>query len=199
MRSAIVAGGNAMRFGGRPKGLERVGGERIIDRVAAVLEEATAVTPLLIANDPSASEWLQGIDAIPDVRERRGALVGIHTAIVATGGPVLVAAWDMPFLEPGLLRELVAGSGEYDAYLPESGGRRGVEPLCAVYTYNCIAPIEWALEAGDQRAISFHNDVRVGTLPLEEVEKHGNCDTLFFNVNTVDDLRTAEEMWARHA
>ncbi|MEY4608770.1 MAG: MobA-like transferase domain, partial [Gemmatimonadota bacterium] len=37
----ILAGGGATRFGGRPKGLEVVAGERIIDRVARGLRMVT--------------------------------------------------------------------------------------------------------------------------------------------------------------
>ena len=40
IRSAILAGGGATRFGGQPKGLERVGGERILDRLVAECERA---------------------------------------------------------------------------------------------------------------------------------------------------------------
>ena len=37
----ILAGGAASRFGGLPKGLERVDGRRIIDRVASALREGS--------------------------------------------------------------------------------------------------------------------------------------------------------------
>src|SRR4029077_13200752 len=37
---AILGGGGATRFGGRPKGLERVGGVRILDRLVEVFVEA---------------------------------------------------------------------------------------------------------------------------------------------------------------
>ena len=50
----ILAGGGATRYGGRPKGLERVGGRRIIDRVADVLRETTDEL-LLVANAPDAA------------------------------------------------------------------------------------------------------------------------------------------------
>ncbi|MDQ5839789.1 MAG: NTP transferase domain-containing protein, partial [Chloroflexota bacterium] len=37
VRGAILAGGGATRFGGKPKGLELVGGERILDRLVRVM------------------------------------------------------------------------------------------------------------------------------------------------------------------
>ena len=56
----ILAGGLSSRYGGLPKGLERVGGRRIIDRVADVLGDVTDDL-LLVANHPDAAAWLPGM------------------------------------------------------------------------------------------------------------------------------------------
>jgi molybdopterin-guanine dinucleotide biosynthesis protein A len=66
-----------------------------------------------------------------------------------------------------------------------------------VYRPSCEAPIREHLERGDRRAIGFHDAVRVGTLPRSTVEHHGDITTMFFNVNTADELRRAEELWNR--
>lgn len=190
----ILAGGAASRYGGRPKGLERVGGRRVIDRVADALRDA-ADTLLLIANDPSAHEWLPDLPLAPDVRTNCGSLGGIHAAIVRAGRPVLVVAWDMPFVPAGLLRALRDAGAQADAVLPESGSRRGVEPLCAYYSPACVPAIERRLEANDMRVISFFEEVRVARLPESEIRRFGDPAVLFMNVNTPDDLALAE----RHA
>ena len=190
----ILAGGAASRYGGRPKGLERVGGRRVIDRVAEALREA-ADTLLLIANDPRAGEWLPGVPLAADVRVNCGSLGGIHAAIVRAGGPVLVVAWDMPFVPAGLLRLLRDAGTTADAALPESGSRRGVEPLCAYYSMACVPAIERRLDANDMRVVSFFDDVRVERLPERDVRRFGDPAVLFMNVNTPDDLALAE----RHA
>jgi len=101
----------------------------------------------------------------------------------------------MPFVTAELLRALVEGSAGSDAFLPESDGRRGVEPLCAVYGPACGPAIERQLARDDLRAIGFHADVNVGTLPLERVRVFGDPDVLFFNVNTPADLERAEAVW----
>ena len=101
----------------------------------------------------------------------------------------------MPFVDEGLLRALTTGSAGWDAFLPESDGRRGVEPLCAVYGPACRVAIERRLDAGDFKAIAFHGDVRVGILPLQDVRRFGSPDELFFNVNTPEDLDRAEAVW----
>lgn len=187
----ILAGGQATRYGGRPKGLERVAGRRLIDRVAAALGDA-ADDLLLIANDAGAGEWLSGVRCAADVRPGLGALGGIHAALVHSGGAVLVVAWDMPFVRGALLRELRAIGTDADAAVPESGSRRGLEPMCAYYDTACVDAIERRLAADDRRVVSFFDDVRVARLPAERVAHHGDPAVMFMNINSPEDLALAE-------
>jgi molybdopterin-guanine dinucleotide biosynthesis protein A len=191
---AILAGGGATRFGGKPKGLEQVGGARILDRLVDVFVEALGHRPLLVANAPDAPAWRPDLRVVADVRPGLGSLGGIYTAVVEAPAPVVCVAWDMPFVTPALVRTLAGGLAEWDAFLPESDGRRGVEPLCAAYGPACQPAIASALEAGDLRAIGFHGAVRVGRLPLEAVRRLGDPARLFFNVNTADDLARADAL-----
>ncbi|HEV8380809.1 MAG TPA: molybdenum cofactor guanylyltransferase [Gemmatimonadales bacterium] len=199
MRGAVLAGGAARRYGGIPKGLLELGERRIMDRVVDAVAWVIRDMPVLIANAPDASTWRPELETIPDTRPGHGTLGGIYTAVTAAVQPVLCVAWDMPFLTGPLLRALVDrfAKGDCDAVLPESGGRRGVEPLCAVYGPACGPAIARRLDQGDLKAISFHADVRVGILSLAQVRSFGDPDELFFNVNTPDDLAQAEALWRR--
>ena len=189
----ILAGGAATRYGGRAKGLERVGGRRIVDRVADALT-ATTDALLLIANDPEGATWLPGVRVAADVRPGEGSLGGIHAALTHAAGAVIVVAWDMPFVPAPLLHRLrTLGEGGGDAALPESGSRRGVEPMCAWYAPACLPAIERRLEAGDRRVVSFFEDVTALTLPAADVATFGDPETLFMNVNTPEELVRAEE------
>ncbi len=189
-----MAGGVATRFGGRPKGLEIVGGERILDRLVSVFQEALGALPLLVANAPDAASWRPDLRVARDVRPGLGSLGGIYTAVVEAPAPVVCVAWDMPFVTPALVAALAAELDRYDAFLPESDGRRGVEPLCAAYGPACAGAIARSLDAGDLRAIGFHGSVRVGILPLQAVRQLGDPARLFFNVNTADDLAKADTL-----
>jgi molybdopterin-guanine dinucleotide biosynthesis protein A len=194
VRSAILAGGGATRFEGRPKGLEVVGGRRILDRLVETCVAAFGAPPLLVANAPEASSWVPGLRVVPDLRPGLGAVGGILTAVVSAPAPVVVVAWDMPFVTPDLLRRLPAGLAEADAVLPRSGSRRGVEPLCAAYGPACAPAIERALAEGDQRAIGFHRFVRVAAVEEVEIRAFGEPSRLFFNVNTAADLEEARRL-----
>lgn len=196
----VLAGGGSSRYGGRPKGLERVQGMRIIDRVAGALR-ATSDGLLLIANAPDAATWLPGVRTCADVRTGEGALGGLHAALVHAGTDILLVAWDMPFVPAALLADLrrrAAATGA-DAVLPESdGSRRGVEPLCAWYSVRCRPAIEAALDAGDRRVVAFHEAVRTVRVPHTEVAAFGDPAVIFRNVNTPDDLAGAEATAGTH-
>jgi len=174
-----------------------VGGRRILDRVIDAVAAATGAAPLLVANAPDAAAWRRDLHTIPDTRPGLGSLGGIYTAVTVGPGPVLAVAWDMPFVTSELLQALVEGSAGWDVFLPESDGRRGVEPLCAVYGPACGPAIERQIAAGDLKAIGFHPQVRAGRLGLERVREFGDPAELFFNVNAPDDLERAEAAWRR--
>jgi molybdopterin-guanine dinucleotide biosynthesis protein A len=172
-----------------------VAGRRIIDRVADALRDATDDL-LLVANATDAAQWIPGTRVVRDARAERGSLVGIHTALVAAAGPVLVVAWDMPFLTGALLREL-ARIGRGAAFAAAPCGGDGPEPFCAVYSPASLPFVEAALDEGDLRVGRLL--ARLPALDLLEssaVSRHGDPRRLFFNVNSADQLTEAEQMAA---
>ncbi|HEV8150421.1 MAG TPA: molybdenum cofactor guanylyltransferase [Gemmatimonadales bacterium] len=190
---AIIAGGAATRMGGAPKGLLEVGGKRILDRLVEVFVDALGMLPLLVANAPDAASWRPDLRVVGDQRPG-GTLAGLLTAVREAPAPVVAVAWDMPFVPAALIRELAAGLADVDVCLPASGGRRGMEPLCAAYGPLTGPAMADALDRGDLRAIAFHAAVRVRVLPEATVARFGAPERLFFNVNTADDLVRANGM-----
>lgn len=191
---ALLAGGQNRRYGGEPKALATVGGAPIALRAIRALKDATDRV-VLIANQPESFTSL-GLETRPDLRQGRGALGGIHTAVAwaAEAGcrGALVTACDMPFLSSALLRRLAEGAGTHEVVAPASESRRGLEPLCAYYGVDCRSAIEAALERGDLHVTSFFADVAVRTLPAELVTEFGDPELLFLNVNTPEDRERAE-------
>lgn len=162
----ILAGGGATRFGGRPKGLELVGGRRVLDRLVDEFSAAFGAPPLLVANDPAARSWHPGLEVVADDEPGLGSLGGIRTAVLRGPAPVVLAAWDMPFVTREVLARLAGVLDGHDVAVPASPGRRGVEPLLAGYGPACGPAIEAALERGNRRAVGFHRGLRVAILPL---------------------------------
>src|SRR5690606_4554396 len=168
----------------------------IIDRVGRALEAVTDEL-ILIANDPEVYASV-GLPMRPDLRPGLGALGGVLTALAwarEAGRPgVLAVACDMPFLSTALLARILAEREGVDGGVPESGGRRGVEPLCAYYAVGADEAIEAALARGDRRMIGFFDDVQVRTIPLAEVLTFGDPEILFLNVNTPEERERAEAL-----
>ncbi|HTO72512.1 MAG TPA: molybdenum cofactor guanylyltransferase [Gemmatimonadales bacterium] len=196
MNGAILAGGKASRFSGRPKGLELVGDRPIVARVADALLAATGQPALLVANDPEASAWLPGHRVAGDLEQGQGPLRGIQAAVLQAPAPVLCVAWDMPFVPAGLLKALADGLAQgFDAFLPASPGPRGFEPLCAAYGPGCAGPIAAALARGEREMVSFHPAIKVGILPAAAVGRWGDPEVLFLNVNSPVELEKADALW----
>jgi molybdopterin-guanine dinucleotide biosynthesis protein A len=138
-----------------------------------------------------------GLPQRRDVIGGAGALAGVHAALLWASERgqrgVLAVGCDMPFLSPALMGALLAGRDGHDVVIPESEGRRGVEPLCAFYGISCIAPVERAIARGDARMIGFHADVVVQRIPLDAVRAFGDPTILFMNLNTEADRIAAEQ------
>ena len=192
--AAIIAGGDARRFGGRDKGALAIGEARIIDREIAVLREV-ADHLLIVANDPDRYRLL-GLPIVEDLVPGAGALGGIYTAItVARDTPTLVVACDMPFLSARFLRHLAIAGGEVDVAIPRTA--EGYEPLCASYSRGCADPIRRRIDAGALTVLGVLSDVRVREIGPEEIAPYDPDGTLFFNVNTPDDYARSLDVVAR--
>ena len=192
---AIIAGGRATRFGGAAKGLELVGGVRIVDRVAAALREACDDL-MVVANDPAATAWIPGARAVADIKPGFGALGGVHAALANSPHAALVLSWDSPFVPGALLRALrSAGEAEgADAVVPTSNSPWGFEPLCAWYRASCAPTVERHLDSGDLHAGSWLREVKVVEL---DCSPWGDPDEIFFNVNSNEDLAMANTLAGR--
>ncbi len=193
---AIIAGGNASRFTRRAKGLERVGGMRIIDRVAAALRPHTD-SLLIAAGDADASSWISDAVVTRDLLTAKASVTGIHAALSAARSDIIAVAWDMPFVPAALIGELRSRlTADVAAVVPRSSGR--AEPLCAAYSLGALAAIEELVGAGTLAL----NEI-LGTLgPIawideDDLRRFGDPEIMFFNVNSAPDLARAEEIAGR--
>jgi molybdenum cofactor guanylyltransferase len=184
-------------LGGIPKGLERVGATRILDRVVGALGQATREI-VLVANDPEASTWLPAIPVVSDRHPGLGGLAGVETAL-ANARNALVVAWDMPFISGALLRALAdaAVADDADAVVPASSSPHGFEPFCAFYSSRVRVPLSEFLRAGGGAAGGFLRGLPgLRILSAKEVSLFGDAERLFFSVNTPQDLERARAIAA---
>jgi len=186
----ILAGGQSRRFGS-PKALAMIGGVTLVERVARPLMQAGA-RPVLITG-PHLPDLSHLLPCRSDLRPGLGPLSGLHTALVwarelGLSGTLCVAC-DMPFLSAGLLRRIAElGEASHDTVIvPESGGPRGIEPLCAWYPASAARVVLRQLESEVRTMAALLAQIRFQVLPLAEVAAFGDPARLFYNVNTVED------------
>ena len=189
---AILAGGASRRFGA-PKPLAPVAGVRLVERVGDAVRQA-GLRPCLITQHPDRFADLD-LPSRPDLVAGAGPLGGIHAALSwaqdeAKPGALCVSC-DLPFLAPGLLRELYTLEPE-SIVVAESTGRAGIEPLCAYYPVGCLPEIAVRIARRDFRLQSLIAALPTRRIPLARIRRWGDPERIFFNVNTPEDHQRAE-------
>lgn len=135
------------------------------------------------------------IKTVADIHPGKGALVGIHSGLTASSSSsAIVVACDMPFLNVGLLRYMVEARGGCDVAVPRIG--RMVEPLCAIYSRDCLVPIRRLLQQNELRILKLFSMVDVRYIEEDEIDRFDPEHLSFFNVNTPADLETATKLAA---
>jgi len=187
----IQAGGKSTRMGGAPKALLELGGQRIIERVAAVLRSVVDDV-LIVTNTPELYDFL-GLPMVADAFPDHGSLGGIYSGLAAARGEAaFTVACDMPFLRADVARLVIDHAAEGDVVIPRVGEQ--FETLHAVYGKRCLRPMEERLRAGRLKIVGFFDDVHVLEIPESDVARHADPTVVFMNVNTPAELERARSL-----
>jgi molybdopterin-guanine dinucleotide biosynthesis protein A len=172
---------------GTDKALIEVGGQRLVDRTAAVLR---AVADPVVEVGPGWSD-LPAVREDPPGSGPLAALSAGAAALRAAGhdGPVLVLAVDMPRVSVELLQFLAGRAGTATA-VPRAGGHP--QPMCARYGPDVLAAVDERLAAGGRSLRDLLETLAasgsVSWVEREEWEPVAGPDA-FADVDTPDDLR----------
>ena len=202
----ILAGGRATRMGGGDKALLPLGAGTVLDHVIDRLAPQVAGLALNANGDPDRfAAW--GLPVLPDpVADRPGPLAGVLAGLdraAAEGAETIVTvAADTPFfpcdLVPRLLQEaegmahplVLAATPRADGEATKSmsGSGRIRHPTFGLWPVALRDDLRAALQDGVRKVVMW-------------TEKHGGREALFeapgdpfFNVNTPEDLETAQAM-----
>ncbi len=196
---AVLVGGSGSRMGFTEKPLIKVCGRRIIDRIADLH------FPLLIvcgeSNFDIYREVADELSELTDVRvvkdaiPQLGPLGGIYTALLECDSVVAVGG-DMPFVKREVVSFLFKKGEELgcDALIPEwSDGKK--EPLLAYYSSSALPAFRETIERGERRIMQAVSRMkRVFFISVHEIKNIDKNLISFFNVNTPEDLKRAEEL-----
>lgn len=189
----LLAGGKSRRMG-TDKTLLELEGETLLHRVLRPLRQVSQVVILVTAEGTFPMELPAYVQVVADLYPGTGSLGGIYSGLAAMESFLgLVVACDMPFLNADLLRYMIEQAPGFDVVVPSLDGRP--EPLHALYSKNCLRPIEELLKRGQLKIIGFFPKVRVRYLEEEEMERFDGRLSLF-NINTPQDLKKSREMLA---
>ncbi|MGQ9572112.1 MAG: molybdenum cofactor guanylyltransferase [Dehalococcoidia bacterium] len=193
--SGVVLAGGVSRRLGRNKALVRVGGKTLIERVIESIASLTTEVLVVVAwpEQAAALRLPSWVRVVSDRYPGQGSLGGIFTGLEAATEPWgLVVACDMPFLNRELLHYLTAQSSDVDAVVPCLKGQP--EPLHALYSKACLAPMEGMLGAGELKIAPLLDAVRVCYVDEGTIDGIDPRHLSFFNVNTQADVWEARRL-----
>ena len=160
----------------------------IVKKVTALSEEIIVVSDFL-------PYPLPGIRLVADIYPGCGPLGGIHVGLTAASKfHSLIVACDMPFLNLELLRYMVQLATSYDVVIPCWDDQ--LELMHAIYSKNCLGPIERLIQQQDFKIIHFFPEVRVRHVERDEIERFDPEHLSFSNINTPEDWRQTQR-WVR--
>jgi len=200
LTAVILAGGRSRRMG-TDKALLRLvsGGPTLIERVVAA---AWAVADdVVIVTEDAGRLPAMDVRTVPDAIAGAGPLAGLVAGVAAAQhSDILALACDLPYLSASLLRWMAALPRTWDAlvpYRPNDDGKAGWEPLHAIYTRTCLAPMRAALDRGDRQATAFFPAVNVQPLTADAMRPYDPFGRSTESVNTPDAWAEAAR-WLAH-
>jgi molybdopterin-guanine dinucleotide biosynthesis protein A len=193
MTSIVLAGGKSLRLG-RNKSMATVSGKSliqwVIDRLAAISNEiiiATACGEEIPCSSSVRSK------TVADIYPGKGPLAGIYSGLIASSSPrAIVVSCDTPFLSVGLLEYMIQRCPGADIVVPRMEEK--VEPLCAVYSKDCVNPIRELLEQNLLKIIELYPMVTVRYITQAEIDRFDPEHLSFFNINSQSDLDRARKL-----
>lgn len=191
MNAIILAGGKNERMAKEKAFLKLEGKsiiEIVIEKVQPLFEEVIVVT-----NFPKKYKHLK-VRIVKDTIPHCGPLGGLYSGLKESKSHYnFVTGCDMPFLKILLIKHLIDNCRGNDITIPKFDGF--LEPLCAIYSKNCLKSIKEELNKNNLTIRSFFNKVRVKYIPKKDLLRFDLDLISFFNINTPKDIAKAEKLF----
>lgn len=185
----ILSGGKSVRMG-ENKAFIEIEGVPIIHRIYTLFKEIFQEV-IIVTNQ---KELFLNFDSqiYSDLLPNKGALGGLYTGVYFSNFPYsFCVACDMPFINRFLVQYLISKIGTYDVIVPQT--KDGLHPLHAIYSKNCLKPIQKTIENGKYKIMDFYQLVKVKIIKEEEFGFLDPLGESFININTPEDLRSIRE------
>lgn len=197
----ILAGGLARRMGGGDKAAGLVAGQSMFDRV--ILRLAPQVAEIVLNANGDAQRFADlGLPVIADSMSDHpgplaGVLAGMDWAAQQGAAYVLTVAADTPFFPTDLGARLASRvSPDFPiAMAATPDPKRGIDrhPTFGLWPVDLADDLRDALQDGVRKVVVWADRHGAATVPFP-----AEPFDPFFNVNTPDDMRTAEALAKEH-
>ena len=188
----VLAGGKSRRMG-QDKRFVRVGDATLLGSVLEALTTVFESVCMVIGQD--SPEISTQVPVFRDLVSDCGSLGGIYTGLKSCDTPyAFVAACDMPFLSPTVIRFLVGLKEEGDLIIPRT--EFGVHPTHALYSRRCLPSIEQMVQTRRLKIqdLLTGSHIRVRVVEVSEIQDADPEGHTFFNVNTPGELEAAKRI-----
>lgn len=190
----LLAGGKGRRMG-EDKRFLPIGERTLFERSLSVLRSLFQNVVVVIAQDSPElkTDVLVLRDLVPDC----GSMGGLYTGLrEASTERVFVVACDMPFLNPAVVRYMVALKVDTDIVMAHL--ENGLQPMHALYSRRCLPVIEEMVRSHRVKIqdIVTHPSLRVRLIPKTDLMGIDPEGRSFLNVNTPADLADARRRYS---
>ncbi len=185
--AAILAGGKNSRMNGHNKAFVKIGNENILQLQLNVLKKFFK-NVFIVSNDDFESHKLQ---ATKDIYKSAGPLAGIHAALeFAKSDYIFVFSCDMPFLSESLIKDMIDDvfSNPSEALIPIHNN--GIEPLHGIYSRKLLPNIISLLDNKVYKIRLMFENINIRYYKVEDTLYPNRT---FFNVNSINDLKKAQD------
>jgi molybdenum cofactor guanylyltransferase len=193
--SAIVlAGGRSSRMG-QPKASLDFGGVPLLTRVIAELGRRFSEIVVVAApeSEPTPELNLPATRILRDETAFAGPADALRRGLDAVSHETAFAcSCDLPLLDSNVAAQLVAMLDDYDAVIPEVGGK--LQPLHAAYRKRCAGALVAMAARGEARLGAIADAVKTRRVSEDELRALDPELRSLFNVNTPEDYRRALAM-----
>jgi molybdopterin-guanine dinucleotide biosynthesis protein A len=181
MTGIVLIGGRSTRFGSDKvvspfKGKSLV--EHVVDLITPLFDDV-----ILIGNR---RPELDAFHVVEDILPGAGPLGGVYTALLSAGTPqCFVFAADMPNLNRGFIKHMIAEARDHDIVIPL--WKNGREPLHAIYHRRVLPMVEDLIRKKSLKIFNLLQGADTLVIPEEEIRRFADPEIIFSNINTTLD------------
>jgi len=191
MNAIILAGGKNKRMA-KDKAFLELGGKAIIE---IIIEKFKLLfKEIIIVTNLSEGYKHLGVKIIKDTIPYCGPLGGLYSGLKKSKSSYnFVTGCDTPFLKISLIKHLVDNCRGSEVTIPKFDGF--LEPLCAVYSKNCLEAMKEELGKHNFAIRSIFTKVRMRYIPKKKLLEFDPDLISFFNINTPKDIEKARGLF----